>query len=169
MYVAKSFGSSFTVFFSDIDLAISLPFFERCANFATPSRRAYFPIVWAEKNRPVNSAIIPDELNFEKDFQSLIESGEHRGYWIHYGYGMLCINVEDFLNLGGFPEYEAWGAEDNAIMRKVQKSKLKVVRSRDSGLVHLYHSSNCSELVKFVHPQQPDVLKNCLSAQTAKE
>ena len=168
MYVATSFGSSFTVFFSDIDLAISLKFFERCINSTIQSKQAYFPIVWAEKKRPVNSSIMPNKLNFENDFQSLIESGKHRGYWIPYGYGMLCINVEDFLNLGGFPEYEAWGAEDDAIMQKVRNSQLEVVRSQDSGLIHLYHSSNCSEMVKFVHPDQPNVLGNCKMAQNAE-
>ena len=129
----------------------------------------YYPIVWAEKKRAANEGIMPDELDFEKDFKVIIKSGKHRGYWVPYGYGMLCINVNDFLELGGFPEYEAWGAEDDAMIHKVQIPKLKVVRKENPGLLHLYHSSNCSEMVRFVNPQQPNVMSNCEMAQMAEE
>ena len=135
---------------------------ERCENYTLTFRSVYYPILWSEKKPvPPTTAIRLNGINVQSDFQKIINSTKHRGFWRDTGFGMLCIKAKDFQNLNGFPEYEAWGGEDGALSKKVKKGKLQMVRKRDPGLLHLYHSKNCSELMQFVNPEQAKMVISC--------
>ena len=161
VFINNTFGGSFTIFFNDIDVSASSPFLDRCRSYVANST-VYYPVVWGERKPNLTDSIDVTDINFGEDFDAIIAN--RKGFWISYGYGMLCINMDHFLQLGGFPEYESWGGEDDALMGKV-KSKLKFIRLHDKGLMHLFHSNNCSQKTKSTNPRRYNLFKSCLSAQ----
>ena len=59
--------------------------------------------------------------------------------------GIVSVNGYDFENLNGFPNFWAWGYEDNLLYMRANQNKLKVDRSvfykiHDPNIVHLVDS-----------------------------
>ena len=52
--------------------------------------------------------------------------------------GIVSINAEDFENIGGFPNFWAWGYEDNLLQKRVLDAKLTI----DRGQFHPILSKN---------------------------
>ena len=78
---------------------------------------------------------------------------------------MLCINVRDFVQVKGFPEFESWGSEDLQLNARIRKNNLRIERRRDPGIIHIWHAQNCSEKAQQTNILQGDVMKSCLKSQ----
>lgn len=74
--------------------------------------------------------------------------------------GIVSITARDFELIGGFPNFWAWGFEDNELQNRVQKHGLKIDRSvfypiLDENIIHLQHGStrgvNIQEKKRFVN------------------
>jgi hypothetical protein len=58
--------------------------------------------------------------------------------------GIVSITGKDYETIGGFPNFWAWGFEDNELQNRVMKHKLKIDRSTfynilDENVIHLQH------------------------------
>ena len=74
--------------------------------------------------------------------------------------GIVSITAGDFELIGGFPNFWAWGFEDNELQNRVEKHNLKIDRSvfypiLDENIIHLQHGStrgvNVQEKKRFVN------------------
>ena len=131
-----SFGDhSCTLFFCDIDVTFTQEMLNRCRLLSETGKSAYFPIVFSQYN-PKYSKI--HMTKFE------LYLSEQSGLWRTFGYGMSCLKSSDFQASIAFPEYTKWGSEDEDFHARVKSAGLAIYRMPDPGLVHAYHSKNCS-------------------------
>lgn len=72
--------------------------------------------------------------------------GRRHGYFRHFGYGLVSIYRRDFDAVGGFNlTIQGWGMEDVDLFEKCVASHLRVLRTPEPGLVHVYHAIHCAE------------------------
>ncbi|CAF0859716.1 unnamed protein product [Brachionus calyciflorus] len=118
------------MFFIDVDILFDNEFLVRLRSNTIQNYQVYYPIVFSQYS--------PD--------LSLNEPNS-RGEWRHYGYGMLGIYKSDFLKVNGFNEsIVGWGKEDVDLYRRiVDYKKLEIFRSKEPGLVHVYHEKICDQ------------------------
>lgn len=85
-----------------------------------------------------------DTMPFQKNF---IQYETRPGIVKHfYGYkhalgGIVSIKAGDFENINGFPNFWAWGYEDNALQQRVMNARLEIDRSQfypllDKNIMH---------------------------------
>ena len=124
-----------TLFFSDIDVTFTTETLNRCRLLSEKGKSAYFPMVFSQYNPDLSKIHLTKfELYLSKD----------SGLWRNFGFGMSCIESSDFKERVSFPEYNQWGYEDEQFHSKVRSAGLTVYRVPDPGLIHAYHSKNCS-------------------------
>lgn len=87
-----------------------------------------------------------DTLPFSKNF---IQYSTKKGIVKHfYGFthalgGIISINAEDFEKINGFPNFWAWGYEDNLLQERTIQNRLTIDRSQfypfaDKNILHFY-------------------------------
>ena len=137
----KGSCSNCTLFFCDVDVTFTQEMLNRCRLLAEPSKSVYFPILFSQFNPQLS------KIHMAK-FDLLIN--ENSGIWRNFGYGMSCVHASDFSDSLHFPEYRKWGSEDDKFHSKVLNAGLLVYRIPDPGLIHAYHSKNCSSAVNKI-------------------
>jgi hypothetical protein len=77
----------------------------------------------------------------------------------HYGYsftlgGILSIKASDFELIGGFPNFWAWGYEDNALQQRAIKHNLKIDRNNmyEPGSKEIIHMKD--SVIKTVNKEE---------------
>lgn len=126
------------LFFCDVDLQFSPDALQRCRDNTVQGSQAYFPIVFSQYNPKIVYGEKPPTNN---KFVLTKKSG----FWRDYGFGIACIFKSDLLRTGGFDtSILGWGLEDVDLFTKVINSGLKVVRSQEPGIVHVYHPVHCN-------------------------
>ncbi|CAN9504722.1 unnamed protein product [Ophioblennius macclurei] len=126
------------LFFCDVDLLFTADALQRCRDNTAQGRQAYFPVVFSQYNpKIVYGEKPPTNNNFVLTKKS--------GFWRDYGFGIACIFKSDLQRTGGFDtSILGWGLEDVDLFTKVINSGLKVVRSQEPGIVHVYHPVHCN-------------------------
>lgn len=121
------------VLFIDVDMIFDTKSLQRIRQNTRKGRSVYFPIVYSLYNPQITNRTY---LNFSID--------QETGFWRQFGFGIVSLYKSDYRDLGGFNLLiSGWGFEDVTFYDNVIKSKLKIIRSVDPGLVHVYHSINC--------------------------
>lgn len=130
--------------FIDVDMAFNLKSLYRIRRNTIENKSIYFPIVYSLYypgllNKSISSFNNPESFNPD----SIIN--EQNGFWRQFGFGIVSLYKSDYIQLGGFNlSISGWGFEDVTFYDNAVKSpNLKIVRSVDPSLVHIYHSVNC--------------------------
>ncbi|XP_044029306.1 chondroitin sulfate synthase 3 isoform X2 [Siniperca chuatsi] len=126
------------LFFCDVDLIFSVDALQRCRDNTVQGIQVYFPVVFSQYNpKIVYSEKAPRENKFVLTKKS--------GFWRDYGFGITCVFKSDLVKAGGFDtSILGWGLEDVDLFTKVINSGLKVLRSQEPGIVHIYHPVDCN-------------------------
>ncbi len=67
------------------------------------------------------------------------DTPEHTsGWWRHFGYGNCLLGRSLFDRVGGWPEYQGWGREDDDFHKRVA-AVAEVVREETPGFYHQWH------------------------------
>ncbi|XP_053195976.1 chondroitin sulfate synthase 3 [Scomber japonicus] len=126
------------LFFCDVDLIFSGDALQRCRDNTVQGHQVYFPIVFSQ----YNPKIVYGEKGPRENKFVLTKKG---GFWRDYGFGITCVFKSDLLKAGGFDtSILGWGLEDVDLFTKVINSGLKVLRSQEPGIVHIYHPVHCN-------------------------
>ncbi|XP_062290672.1 chondroitin sulfate synthase 3 [Scomber scombrus] len=126
------------LFFCDVDLIFSGDALQRCRDNAVQGHQVYFPVVFSQYNPKI---VYGEKASRENKFV-LTKKG---GFWRDYGFGITCVFKSDLLKAGGFDtSILGWGLEDVDLFTKVINSGLKVLRSQEPGIVHIYHPVHCN-------------------------
>ncbi|XP_030625678.1 chondroitin sulfate synthase 3 isoform X2 [Chanos chanos] len=135
---ATQLGNNSLLFFCDVDLIFNVDALQRCRDNTIQGQQAYFPVVYSQYNpKIVYGGNPPVDTTFVFTKKS--------GFWRDYGFGITCIFKSDLLKVGGFDTtIQGWGWEDVDLFTKIINSGLKVFRSQDTGIVHIYHPVNCN-------------------------
>lgn len=102
--------------------------------------QVYFPIVFSEFSPKFWHPTDRNEASHQH-----FSYGRQRGYFRHFGYGLVSLFKSDFVRIGGFNlSIHGWGMEDVDLFEKVISSaNLRVFRAPDPGLVHVFHDIKC--------------------------
>ncbi|KAK4287264.1 hypothetical protein Pmani_039662 [Petrolisthes manimaculis] len=130
------------LFFCDVDVLFTSQFLTRCSVTPVKGYQVYLPILFSLYNP---SFVYPLYKHKIPSPQDQLYVHDNHGYWRLWGHGMVCVYRSDFLALPGFDkDKKDWGGEDLGFLRQVvHRGSLKVIRSLDPGLFHLYHNKNC--------------------------
>lgn len=129
--------------FIDVDMVFDVDSLERVRRNTVQNSKVYFPIVY--------SLYDPHLINeiFNETMWMCPKNGpidDTHGFWRPFGFGIVAIYKSDYIRLGGFDLHiSGWGSEDVTFYDNVIKSDLKIVRSVDPGLIHIFHSVKCDE------------------------
>uniref|UniRef100_A0A667Y4Z7 Hexosyltransferase n=1 Tax=Myripristis murdjan TaxID=586833 RepID=A0A667Y4Z7_9TELE len=131
------------LFFCDVDLVFNGDALQRCRDNTIQGRQVYFPVVFSQYDpKIVYAGNTPDKSTFVFTKKS--------GFWRDYGFGITCIFKSDLLRTGGFDtSIQGWGLEDVDLFTKVINSDLKVFRSQEPGIVHMYHPVHCDTSLEY--------------------
>lgn len=126
------------LFFCDVDLIFSGSALQRCRDNAVQGSQVYFPVVFSQYNPKI---VYAENTHNQNKFVFMKKSG----FWRDYGFGITCVFKSDLLKAGGFDtSILGWGLEDVDLFTKVINSGLKVFRSQEPGIVHIYHPVHCN-------------------------
>ncbi|XP_033845464.1 chondroitin sulfate synthase 3 [Periophthalmus magnuspinnatus] len=126
------------LFFCDVDLIFTADAVQRCRDNTIQGKQVYFPIVFSQYNPKIVYA-----ENNPRDNKFVIT--KKSGFWRDYGFGITCIFKRDLIKAGGFDtSILGWGLEDVDLYTKMINSGLKVLRSQEPGIVHIYHPVQCN-------------------------
>lgn len=126
------------LFFCDVDLIFNVDALQRCRDNAVQGQQVYFPVVFSQYNPKI---VYAEKTSGENQFVLTKKSG----FWRDYGFGITCVFKSDLLKAGGFDtSILGWGLEDVDLFTKVINSGLKVLRSQEPGIVHIYHPVQCN-------------------------
>ena len=138
----EKFNENDLILFLDVDMDFTSEIINQCRSNAKQDKRVWFPIVWSQYDPEVIAKGAPPG---QKDVV-LSKITKWTGYWVHYGYGMLCAYKSDFIKVGGFPDIKGWGGEDVAIFKNfVADHEIEVLHSVEPDLVHRFHKKNCDK------------------------
>ncbi|XP_065169963.1 chondroitin sulfate synthase 1 isoform X2 [Atheta coriaria] len=126
------------MFFIDVDIIFSRDFLLRLRRNVVKGKSVYFPIVFSMYNPRLIHALDLD-VNLDQ-----FEPNQDLGSWRQFGFGLCGLYKSDYILLGGFnTSISGWGFEDVNLYDKTVKSTLKIIRSVDRGLVHVWHPVVC--------------------------
>ncbi|VDK62771.1 unnamed protein product, partial [Cylicostephanus goldi] len=127
------------MFFTDVDMLFTCDALHRIRLNTILNAQVYFPIVFSEfspESWSENDRLLADAFHY----------GRRRGYFRHFGYGLAALYKADLISIGGFDtKIEGWGLEDVDLFEKAVKRGLRIIRSPEPGLVHIYHPIHCPE------------------------
>ncbi|VDN02638.1 unnamed protein product [Thelazia callipaeda] len=127
------------MFFIDVDILFTCDTIDRVIHNTIRGAQVYFPIVFSEYSPETWS-------DSDRLFSDAFHYGRKKGYFRHFGFGLVSIYKSDFDLIGGMKlNIEGWGMEDVDLFEKCVRSPLRIMRAPDPGLVHIYHSMSCSE------------------------
>ncbi|XP_067251840.1 chondroitin sulfate synthase 3 isoform X2 [Chanodichthys erythropterus] len=143
------------LFFCDVDLVFNTDALQRCRDNTIEGRQVYFPVVFSQYDpKIVYAGDPPEDSNFVFTKKS--------GFWRDYGFGISCIFKSDLLRSGGFDtSIQGWGLEDVDLFTKVINSGLKVFRSQEAGIVHIFHPVLCDTHL------EPKQYKMCVGSKAS--
>nr|XP_022906021.1 chondroitin sulfate synthase 1 isoform X1 [Onthophagus taurus] len=130
------------LFFIDVDIVFNAKSLMRIRQNTIQHFSVYYPIVYSMYDPEFfgKKYDIDDYKLFENE--SLLN--EDNGFWRQFGFGIVSLYKSDFIKLGGFnTTIVGWGMEDVNFYDSTIMSRLKVVRSADPGLIHVYHPVQC--------------------------
>ncbi|CAH1789144.1 unnamed protein product [Owenia fusiformis] len=154
---AKQIPGEKVIFFCDIDMRFNREFLNRCRQNPKRGRQVYYPIVFAQYDPDIVRNYSPKVSS-----PNPMAINKYTGHWVDYGYGMMCLYRQDYSAVQGYDlGIKGWGGEDVDIFTKHVKSKLKVIRAMEPGLVHLYHGKNCSTKL------DKDQMRMCIDSMAA--
>ena len=142
---AAEFQEHELILFMDVDMSYSEEFLNRCRNNAILGKRVFFPIPWSQYDPKVIKSGNPPG---KPEVRHLDQISKWTGYWIHYGYGMVCLYKADFVP---FERIQGWGGEDVAFFKamvarwKAENGEFQILHSVEPDLVHRYHSRSCDK------------------------
>lgn len=126
------------LFFCDVDLIFTADALQRCRDNTVQGKQVYFPIVFSQYNPKIVYA-----ENNPRDNKFVFT--KKSGFWRDYGFGITCVYKSDLVKAGGFDtSILGWGLEDVDLFTKMINSGLKVLRSQEPGIVHIYHPVHCN-------------------------
>ncbi|RZC31789.1 CHGN and/or Glyco transf 7C domain containing protein, partial [Asbolus verrucosus] len=127
--------------FIDVDMIIDSRSLLRIRQNTVKDKSIYFPIVYSLYNPKLLNITYPlDDYSY---FDSHLLDEDH-GFWRQFGFGIVSLYKSDYVSLGGLNLLiSGWGFEDVTFYDNAIKSKLKIVRSVDPSLMHVYHSIDC--------------------------
>lgn len=152
---ASGLNNNSLLFFCDVDLVFSSDALQRCRDNTIEGKQAYFPVVFSQYNpKIVFTGSHTEDSNFVFTKKT--------GFWRDYGFGITCIFKSDLLKAGGFDtSIQGWGLEDVDLFTKIINSDLKVFRSQEPGIVHVYHPVQCDNNL------EPKQYKMCLGSKAS--
>jgi len=129
------------LFFTDVDMLFTADALRRIRLNTIRGAQVYFPIVFSEYSPETWSR--DDRL----DSADAFHYGRRRGYFRHFGFGLVSLYRFDLDRVGGLDtNIHGWGMEDVDLFEKCLKQpNLRVFRAPDPGLVHIYHPISCPE------------------------
>uniref|UniRef100_A0A0N5CFS8 Hexosyltransferase n=1 Tax=Strongyloides papillosus TaxID=174720 RepID=A0A0N5CFS8_STREA len=141
---ANELSDDSLIFFSDVDMVFDQNTLHRVRMNTIRGAQVYFPIVFSQFSPQTwSKRDISYNANINNTNHYVYDN--HRGYFRHFGYGLVSIYKSDFDLIGGYNlTIKGWGIEDVDFFSKVINSTLRVMRAPDPGLVHVYHDVNCS-------------------------
>jgi len=104
-----------------------------------------------------------DTMPFSKNFlnyDTTMGNIKHFYGFTHTLGGIVSVKAEDFEKTDGFPNLWAWGYEDNAFQKRVQRHKINIDRDNffkiyDKNIMHFYDGDsktiNYKEYQKYTH------------------
>lgn len=99
----------------DADMLVSGALFERAAEVIAGGA-AYFPVCWSYKN-----------------------TWHAEGWWRWLGYGNVALTRGQFDSVGGLPDYNRWGREDDDFYHAFGSHGIPVVREKGVRFYHQWH------------------------------
>ncbi|CAH1118840.1 unnamed protein product [Phaedon cochleariae] len=128
--------------FIDVDIVFDKHSLQRMRRNTVLNKKIYFPIVYSLYNPKFLNETLSERVN--PVTPDVIN--EDNGFWRQFGFGIVSIYRSDFKNLGGFDlMITGWGYEDVTLFDNVVRSGLKIVRTPDPGLVHVFHQVKCDD------------------------
>lgn len=135
-YIKQTPAANRVMFFCDVDIRYTMSFLQRCYRNVERNKRVYYPIVFSLYN---------PALAANRNQDSAVYIKKESGFWRDFGYGMACMYVDDFFAAGGFDlSIKGWGGEDVDLYEKLVKSGIKMMRSVDEGIYHIFHEKDCN-------------------------
>ncbi|KAK8735340.1 hypothetical protein OTU49_005628 [Cherax quadricarinatus] len=126
------------MFFIDVDMTFTSSTLDRIRLHTIKGYQIYYPIVFSEFD-PKFARKGDSEDNYD---HSMIN--EEVGYWRTFGYGIVAMYKSELQVAGGLDtSILGWGGEDVDLFEKVLKSGIRIFRSADPGLVHVFHRVDC--------------------------
>ncbi|KAJ8977289.1 hypothetical protein NQ317_015574 [Molorchus minor] len=133
--------------FIDVDIIFDQKCLERIRKNTIKNKMIYFPIVYSLYSP---SLLNKSYENVDYSYFNTDTINEENGFWRQFGFGIVSLYKSDYLNLGGFNlMINGWGYEDVTFYDNAVKSELKIIRSVDPGLIHVFHSVKCDESLDF--------------------
>lgn len=127
------------MFFVDVDIVFTEYALYRIRVNTLLGRQIYFPVVFSQ----YDPKTVYGRSGRRQDTFSI---NEMTGYWRQFGFGIVSLYKQDYKTVGGFDlSIEGWGKEDVDFYEKVVRSNIKIFRSADKDLVHVYHDVECSK------------------------
>ena len=170
---ANLFAPSDLLFFIDVDMVFSGEFLTRVRLNTVLNQHVYYPIVFSQYDDSesvldaVGAAAGAKRNNNNNNVSTMIaraledefKVSDARGFWRQYGYGMLGVYLSDLRRVGGFNvSLVGWGYEDVDLFGKFISHNVSIVRSVDTGMVHVFHTTHCGEITT-IGAQQADVAR----------
>lgn len=131
------------MFFVDVDIIFNSEALLRIRLNTIKYKQLYFPIVYSQYDPNIVYNIEFNE-NIETKPSNDFVINEKNGIWRQFGFGIASIYKSDFSQIGGLnTNITGWGFEDVEFYHNVIKSKRKIIRSPDPGLIHVFHPVEC--------------------------
>ncbi|KAJ3641045.1 hypothetical protein Zmor_027571 [Zophobas morio] len=128
------------VLFMDVDMIFHPRSLQRVRQNTVKEKSVYFPIVYSLYNPRLLNRTYPDNYSFFID--DIVD--EDSGFWRQFGFGIVSLYKSDYVGLGGLNLLiSGWGFEDVTFYDNAIKSSLRIMRSVDPNLIHVYHSIEC--------------------------
>lgn len=138
---SKEYPSYELLFLADIHIDFSMQFIERCRMNAVENQQVYFPIVFSPY----------DPAEFHKSrvlfpYATKFKISDKTGAWMPESFHLICVFNYDLIKVLSTDEdgEENAAKEWNLLNRFLESGQLKIFRSVEPGLVHLWQDG-CRE------------------------
>ena len=128
------------VLLMDVDVHLTADFLHRVSLNTKRGIQAYFPVVFTQYRPHILCSGKADCHGNKTNFNF----GQDDGIWRSFGYGIAASYKSDVIKVGGFNTLiKGWGKENVDFFYKCIKNGLRIFRSVDPGLLHVYHDKVC--------------------------